>query len=261
MATAYWEWSSALDIDDFDPDDWDECAKVNPSWGVLLNEEFVQTTERSKLTRVELARERFGIFSTEEEQRWTVIPQAVWVAGENAESKIVGTKAFSVEVSDDRVWATIGVAGSNADGLLHLGVFEVQAGTEWVVDRIVAVMAETETCAVIVNPGGPGGSLIPALEAAGVEVVKPSTREVTQACGSIYDDVMAGKTNHLGQPLLTAAAGALRRKASGDAFQFAGLGTTDVSPFKAVALARYAFVLHGQTDASSVYEERGFTIL
>jgi hypothetical protein len=52
-----------------------------------------------------------------------------------------------------------------------------------VVGRLVELAERWQPCAVVVNDTGPAGSLIAPLEAAGLEVIRPTTRARAAADG------------------------------------------------------------------------------
>jgi hypothetical protein len=85
-------------------------------------------------------------------------------------------------------------------------------------------------CAVVVDSGGPAGSLIPDIEAAGLVVDKPTVRDLAAACGAMRDGVAGNdavrNVRHLGQPQLTAAVAALagRKVSETEVWERAGLG-------------------------------------
>ena len=119
---------------------------------------------------------------------------------------------------------------------------EHRPGTGRIAERLAELAAKWRPCAVVVDPGGPAGSLIPALEAAGIALVKPTARDVVQATGAFLDAVTHGTLRHRGQVPLTAAAAGARLRPLGDAHAFTRKGTTVViSPLVAAALARWAW--------------------
>jgi hypothetical protein len=98
----------------------------------------------------------------------------------------------------------------------------------------------------VVDPAGPAGSLIAPLEAAGIEVLKPSARDAAQACGALYDAAMQGRLRHLGQPELNAALAGAKRRELGDMWAWARKNVTvDISPLVAVTLALWGHSVRG----------------
>lgn len=156
---------------------------------------------------------------------WTVITEEEWTALADPTSRIAGRAAFALYVSPDRQWCTIPAAGRNAAGLLHVELVERHA-----------------PAAVVVDPGSAAGALLPALDAAGVETVKPTARDVAAAGGAFYDltrPEVAG-VRHLGQPALTTAvAGAVQRPLA-DAWTWNRRGAAVcITPLVASALAAW----------------------
>jgi hypothetical protein len=108
------------------------------------------------------------------------------------------------------------------------------------VDRAIELQGHGP-CAFVVDPGGPAGRLIADLEAAGVELVKPSMREVAQAAGQFYSGVAGDEpyVRHYDQSELSGALAAVQKRPLGDAWTWARKGPVDVSPLEAVTLAAW----------------------
>jgi hypothetical protein len=158
-------------------------------------------------------------------------------------------------VTPERSAAAVGVAG-RADGRLLVEVARHQRGTGWVVPWLAERVERWRPCAVVVDPTGPAGSLIAPLEAAGVEVVKATARDATQACGQLYDAVTEGTLRHLDQPMLNAALAGARRRDLGDAWAWARKGlSVDISPLVAVTLAAWGHAsrAHLHNRGPSIY--------
>jgi hypothetical protein len=107
---------------------------------------------------------------------WLVIGEADWRALADPQSTAVDPVSFAADITPDRSAAAIGVAGLRADGLEHAEVIDHRPGTSWVAPRLVDLAAKWNPCAMVVDDTGPAASLVAPLEAAGVEVVKPTTR-------------------------------------------------------------------------------------
>ena len=95
--------------------------------------------------------------------------------------------AFALDVSTDRAWASIAAAGRRGDGLAHVELVDHQPGTGWVVPRLVELVERHSPLAVVVDPGSAAGALLPALDAAGIDTVKPTARDVAAASAALYD--------------------------------------------------------------------------
>ncbi|WP_062441299.1 hypothetical protein [Herbidospora daliensis] len=229
-------------------------ALANPSLGYTVTEEALADaldTDPEGVFRTECLCQKVDKLAPE----WSVIPQDDWTAIIDPESELVDPIAIALDVTPDRSWGSIAAAGRRADGLEHVEVIDHRAGTGWMVARTLTLIERWGPCAVVVDGAGPAGSLIPDLEAAGIEVVKPTARDHAQACGSLYDAVVPPKDapedwrstlRHLDQaPLNAALAGATKRDLS-DLWAWARRGVSvDISPVVAVTLARWGFQTRG----------------
>ncbi len=105
-----------------------------------------------------------------------------------------------------------------------------------------------------VNPGGPAGSLIADMTAAGLNVIEVSGRKLAQATGMVLDGITEDTIRHSNQPVLNVAAGAAQTRTIGDAKVFDTRVSTDVSPLQACAIA--LFVL--STVKKKTYRSRSY---
>jgi hypothetical protein len=94
---------------------------------------------------------------------------------------------------------------------------------------------------VVVDDTGPAGSLIAPLEAAGLEVLKPTTRARAAADSGLYDAVTEQRLRYVPRPALDAAVAGAATRPLGDSWAWARKGlSTDICPLVAVSLARGA---------------------
>lgn len=251
----WFDWGADEDVD---PDDRESWWATNPAMGYRISERTV-AGEREKMSLAGFRRERLGVWPRSAAEPWLVIPKADWLGSPplDPQSSAVDPVAFAVAVSTDRQWATICTAGARADGLRHVEVVDRRQGTGWVVERLKDLVARWRPCAVVVDPGGPAGSLVAELEEAGIELTKPTARDVAAAAGAFYDgisglpaqDPATGEMGrdpriirHRGQVDLTAAvAGALKRPLSAAWAWDQIAATVDITPLIGCSNALWAY--------------------
>lgn len=235
-------------------------AQANPALGIRITEEFVAAELRT-MGAVEFARERLGVSDyppdEDDEGGWTVIGQDDWRAlaipadgAPRPGTEGLARPAFSVDVRPDRSAAAIDVAFS-VDGRLVVEVVNHRQGTDWVVDRVVELVGRYDPVAVAVDKGGPAGSLIPDLEAAGVEVLILGSGEVAQAYGLMVDAMASGRLAHLDQEPLNEAVRIADRRPLGERHTWDRRGAEgDISPLVAGtnALLAHALRAHEKSD-------------
>lgn len=236
---AFFEFSADPDVTDFDdPLVW---AQANPALGVRISLDAVQA-ERAAMSDEMFARERLSI-SPEVADFVAEAALPNWGGCRDRLSSIDGLLGLAVDVTPDRSAAAIAVCGRRADGLEHGELIDHYAGTARVVARVVELWEKWSPVAVVLDPAGPAGSLIPDLEQAGVTVVTVSVRELGQACGGLFDAVAEGRFRHLGDSVLDSAVAAARRRQIGDLWAWdRKRSDADISPLVAVTLARWALV-------------------
>ena len=247
----YLEWSAPDDADSADPKVW---AQANPALGIRISEEFIGREYAAMVNDLDwFKQERLSIWPKRAPDG--VFDESVWSARIDESSTLVDPVCFGIDVSPDRTWAAIGVAGARADGLKHIELVEYRRGTGWVVERMRELVDKWRPAAVVIDAGGPAGSLLADFEVARIPVLLTSTRDYAQACGMFFDAVDGGFVFHLGQQDLTAAALTARRRPLGDAWAWSRKSSTDasISPLVAVTLAHWASRSTGAKAEPSVY--------
>ena len=121
---------------------------------------------------------------------------------------------------------------------------DAQHGVGWVVERLTELVERHSPLSVVVDPGSAAGALLPELAAAGIDVTKPTARDVAGAAGAFYDATRpdVASIRHLGQTALDAAvAGAVQRPLA-DAWTWNRRGATvTITPLVACSLAAWGF--------------------
>ena len=175
---------------------------------------------------------------------------SLWPKCADPSAEIAGRVVFGLDVALDGVSASIGVAGYAADYEVVECAYS-QPGTGWVVAQVVETLGRHPGSVLVVDPKGPAGELVAALEQASVPLYKVSIAEAVQSCGSFVTAVRDDKLRHRGQRELTAAVNGARRRDVGDAWMWGRKhSNVDVSPLVAVSLARWALGALTQLDAS-----------
>lgn len=246
---AYFEWSAPPDADPGSPDTWYGCMPALGPGGTIT-EEAIQADYLSWMSRGKLAeftRAYLNWWPEDAPVEWLVISEKDWRALADPRSQADGPVAFAADVMPGRESGSIAAAGRRADGNLHVELIDHRPGTSWMVERLVELVGRWRPCALVVDGAGEAGSLIAPLEAAGLEVVKPTLRDATQAAGGFFEAVTdSGTLRHLGQPPLDSALAGARQRLLGDAWLWARKGlSVDISPLVAVTLAAWGHATKG----------------
>jgi hypothetical protein len=254
-SVAYFEWSAVEGSDPGSPATWWSCMPA-------LGHTVVEPTIAHEFERLDLAdfcRAYLNWWPGEIPADWQVVAEADWLALADPQSSAVDPVAFAADVTPDRSAAAVAVAGVRPDGLGHVEVVDHRPGTGWVVGRLVELAGKWRPCAVVVDDTGPAGSLIPPLEAAGLELVRPTTRARAAADSGFYDAVAEQTVRYRpgphGPALVAAVAGAAKRPL-GDSWAWARRGlSVDISPLVAVSLARWGHATraHKHNQGPSIY--------
>jgi hypothetical protein len=179
-----------------------------------------------------------------------VISIEQWQAACDTASQLAGIPCFAVDVTPDRSFATIAVAGWRPDRRVHLEIVEHRPGVDWVVERVAELDRRWHPWPIVIDPASPAGSLLVDLASLGIRSETISTRDYCAACAQLYDAVVVDadtepKIAHRDQPALNLALGAARKRVVGDAWAWARKIGGDVSPLVAITLARYGLVKAG----------------
>ena len=170
------------------------------------------------------------------------IPEERWNELEDPSASMASVGAYAVEMSLDRAWASIGAAGPVSDGRLVVDLLERRRGKSWVVDRCVEL--KLPGVQFVVDGNGPAKSLIPDLEAAGLDVFTASAHDHGSALDRIVDATKAVPPTvcHGPQQELADAVIAAAKRSLGDGSFAVGrkVSTADVDAFIAVMFAHWA---------------------
>lgn len=239
-------------------------AKANPALPHRISLEHTER-ERASMGVEGYDRERLGVgdWPVDEADQWNVIPEDVWRTVTDPASQMVGRVAMAIRVAPNRSWAAIAAGGRRPDGLLHAEVIDYRAGTKWAIKRARELKERWNPCALVVDAGSPAGSLIADLEAPwtdeddqdhpGLEVVKPTAREVAHAYGQFVDAVMP-KTGEptvrvRPHPALDAAVAGAAERRLGDAKAWdARTPDVDASTLEAITDALWGFTTRGHVE-------------
>jgi hypothetical protein len=233
---AYFEWAARDGADPADPRTWRSCM---PALGRTITEARI-AAEFERLDLADFCRAYLNLWPGSIPADWLVIAEAAWRALADPDSAAVDPVAFAADVTPERSHAAIAVAGLRADGLGHGEVVDHRPGTGWVVPRLLELQERWRPCAVVVDDTGPAGNLIAPLEAAGVEVVKPTARGMAHAAGDLFDAVAERTMRYVPRPALDAAVAGAAQRPLGDGWAWARKGlSTDICPLVALTLARW----------------------
>ena len=272
------EWSAPPSCSKWDRDGW---RQANPSMG------YGTITER--VIASDAATDPEAVFRTEDLCQWVEsireepFPEGAWDSGVDPQSQIADGSplAFGVDVSPERTWASIAVAGDRADGSRHVEIVARRAGFEWVI-RWIAERAERASAEgrafrfAYQQRGAAVSSIADQLSSIPhADAHEISGRDLAAYCGRLYDGVSAcgpdassdaRRVMHRPQPVLDTAAHTAAKKTLGDgAFVFdRSSSPEDASPLMACAMALGLLTAKeddGPRKESAYSEDRGMMVV
>lgn len=239
--TAYIEGSAD---EDCDPNDHKQWRKANFSFPRRTPVASMLRMQKN-LTPESFLREGLGVWPATGAS--AVVDLEAWAALEDLEdtddqAKRPNPVAFAVEVSPDRKWSTIGVAGVRSDGELHVQIIQSGRGTAWVPDRLAELAKEWKPVGVGLNGTGPAKSLIPKIRAKKLRrftVLKSG--DMAAGCGMVVDGITEGTIHHDGGVLITRSLEVARKRRVGEVWVWAPpIGEpVDISPLNCMTAALF----------------------
>lgn len=254
----YMEWSANPHADEClpgctehdDPSSPDTWARANPALGIRVSQDYI-ANERLTMSDATFAVERLGVgnYPSEGGDVWGVLPEDSWRALADTSSQAGDDLVFAVDTTPDRSWSAIGVASRATAGLTHVETIDHRPGTAWVSERLSELVERWNPLAVVIDQGGPAGSLIPEIERSGVDVTTPKVRDIAAACGQFYDTVVDQSLVHNDQANLTSALAGAERRPLGDSWAWSRRNVSvDISPLMAVTLAMWGLHTHTEEE-------------
>lgn len=257
---AYFEWSAPKDSDPGDPETWKLCM---PALGHTISLEAVQSNYEDMELR-EFRRAFLNQWVDEIPNLWMVIGESDW-------ENVIDTKStidpksdivFSADITPDRSFGCIGVAGNRTDGLLHVEIprnsdqiLDHRPGINWMVPRLKELADKWNPSAIVIQPNGPAGSLIPELEALKIPLLKPNSQEYAASCVRLYDAVYASPSElrHLNQASISVAlSGAMKMTLGEGAWKWDRKSVSvDISPLVCISQAAWGLAVKSGKKASA----------
>lgn len=231
---------------DAKPLDREQWRRANPSYPHRTPERSMLRMFKN-LTAESFLREGLGVWDVNASSR--VVNLDVWAELTDPASVASSFTAFAVEMTPDRVWASVAGAGPRADGLTHVevqhgdpGGSTHRRGSGWVVPYCVAMHERHGRPVFVVDGGGPAATLIGDLEAAGLNVMVVGAQDMARAFGMLMDAVADRSFRHGPQQELVDAIQVAKTRPCGDGGTAFGrkVSGADISALVAVKLAHWA---------------------
>lgn len=223
------------DIDD--PVQW---AKANPSVPHRTPLMSIQRLRR-RLDDGGFRREALGLWDADEA---SVFDLERWTALKIPDASPPKSAALVIDVSPDRRYSTIGVAGELDDEKTLIMALPLR-GTNTVLGRVRKLLEERDIVDVAIT-GGAARALEGDLVKAGIDYAKLGTSDMAAAYATLQEAIKAGSVAHIGQDELDTAMMMAKTRfwMTGEAEVFDRRGySADVSPAVACSAALYRWGL------------------
>jgi len=267
---AYFDWG----IGDIDPsdvealkilDDVDAWYAANPALGIRITEDFVAGERR--MLQAKFAAERLGAWLPKLTSGSSIIDAELWrrLADRNAERPL--RVAFAIDVSPDRMFGSIAMAGFRPDGKVQLAIVEHRPGTEWIPARARELRDRWDPIVFAVDARGPVASLRGDLAAVGIveankkhpahrgQLTVLDSTDAATAWGMFVDSARQERLHHSDDAPLNLALSSAKTRTLGDGSAWARRsGGADISPLVAGTEAHWALITLADGDSEpSVY--------
>lgn len=228
------EWSMEPGSDPLDHETW---ARTMPTLGQPNGISLDFLVEESESMRLEdFMREYLCVRIPRSEAQ--LISMELWMEQYRNDVMVTDSMVIAVDVAPSRGRASI-VACSAVGEYLPVEVIRSKEGLDWVVDAVQEISSRWG-CPVVVDAGGPAGSMIPVLEARGVEIIPIAARDVAHAAANFYDNVMAKRVSHMNDYRLNDAVKGVTKRPVGERWAFDRNGNVDITPLVAASFAMWA---------------------
>ena len=222
------------------PDNREQWAKANPSYPHRTPASSILRL-RKKLTTESFMREALGVWDPEDLQVFDMKAWGRLIADAEQPKRAV----LAVDVSPDRKWSCIGVAGkleSRDDTTLVMCLSA--RGTDWVAGKVAELVKARDVVEVSVVMTGQAKTLQADLVQAGVEFEKLNSTDMGSACGAFQEAVKFRRVAHVGQGELDTALANARTRYTGETELWDRREqNVDISPLVACSAAFYRWSL------------------
>lgn len=227
-------------------------SDANPGLGIRISPEHLDQ-EMDALSVRDFACERLGLVDLPDDlgADERVISAEAWSDCADADGAMTedAVKTFAADVSPDRTWGSISVAGVRSDRLQHIELVDHERGTGWLLSqdaeteewrgRLMELHTNHPGCRFAVDARGPASWLIQPMKDAGLEVIELSTQDYAQACGGFFDAAIQKRFRHIEQAELDEALASAKTAPLGEAWKWSRRHSTgaDITPLVACTLA------------------------
>ena len=241
-SVALFEWSAP---EGCDLDDLEAWAQANPALG--YGTVTIEAIAESRSTDPEAVFRTEVLCQSVSSMEAPPIPVDKWLACVDVDSQIATRPVLALDVSLDRSWACIALAGYTIEGIPQVEVAKYDRGTDWVVPELARMRKEHRPYVVGLDPKGPAGSLVYELEQAGVTVTELGLADQVAGCGALQDAVEARQIRHLGDQILEDALKSSAPRDVGDAWAWTRRKSAgDICPLVAATEAVLLLERHGR---------------
>jgi phage terminase large subunit-like protein len=237
--TAYFEWSLDPDADPTDESLW---PTFMPALGHTITVEAIRGELFKFRDNMGEFKRAYGNIPTAQLED-TVFDLATWatLGDADAAARSLFNKTLAVDMDPERTTCTLVMAGvRDTDQLLQVEVVDQVVPTR-APERIVDLVRRYQLKHVVIDPMGPANALIGLLERENIKCMLVSSRDMSMACGGLYDLVQGEKVRHLPDQALTDAIMGAKRRRLGDGWALDRRSSSvNISPLVAAALSLWA---------------------
>lgn len=237
QGVAYFEYSASDDDDIDDPRVW---ARNIPAFGLTIDERVIRHA-RQTMTEGEFRRAMLCQWTVQDE---AAIPARFVQRVLDSSVMPEGRLSFGIDVALDRSYAAISVS----DEIGRIELIDHREGVTWVVDRALELWRRHKG-ALVVDGYSPANSLVDRLEAGGVPVTRYTLRDMTAACGVLYDAVLEDSVRIRPHASLEASIAAAKKKTTASGWLWSRtVDTADLTPLFSATLAYHHATNRKTTD-------------
>jgi hypothetical protein len=182
-----------------DPGTEQAAAKANPGYNLpgRYDPEMVQRF-RDEMDEPTFLREILGVGTYPvPAEGWAVIPKTWWASTMAGDDQRAARPVFAIDTTPDRAYTSVAACGTpGGTDKPRIELCDHRAGQRWAAAYAASLDERRGPGVWIVDKGAAAGTLIGALEDAGLRVECPTATDVAHACGRLYDALRDREIDH-----------------------------------------------------------------
>lgn len=231
------------DLSDERAGDIDLWHQANPALGIRISVEHMER-ELASMDPRSFAVELLGVgdWPATDGSGDVLISAEEWADVLDVDSVLLDPVCIAYDISPER-HSSVVAAGRSDKGQMMIEIVHSNAGTGWLVDRLIDLYQTHEIAEVVCDGFGPAAAIANRVDEAGIKVKRLDSGDYGKACGLFVDTVGEKTLRHLGQQELDTAIRGAKARPLVDRWAWSRTkSTVNISPLVAATLALWSAI-------------------